>query len=126
MRNFFMDNPWWLNAILICGIIVALGCVVVLGIDLVNEVNEPTSGEIYDLKFIPAHTTYMPVTHSFPDGRGGFTYYQTTQAIYNPDSYMVYYHQWDNEKNKWLNGDCGVDAQTFHSLKIGQDFENIN
>lgn len=125
-RDLWVDSPWWLKLLSVVLGLFLIATLVYATIDIVNEVNEPKSGIIYDLCFTPAHTELMPVYNQFPDGRGGYTTYTTYQNIYYPDIYMVYYHQWSQEKNKWLNGDCAVDSQTFHQVKIGEQFENIN
>lgn len=126
MRDFFMDMSGWTKAFFAFIFLAMIAIIVGTIAACVIEANEPLSGEIYKLVYTEAHTSLMPMQHSFPNGNGGYTHWTTYQTIYHPESYVVQYRTWSDEENKWLNGDATVPAQMFSQLKIGEHFENTN
>lgn len=66
----------------------------------------------------------MPQYHSIPNGSGGSTTITTYIPVNHPEKWQVKYRVFDDNKQKWLTGNCYVDQTTFHSLNKGDWFEN--
>ena len=119
MFDFIKENKMIIGVV---ALIVLVVSIVVMAV--VVEANEPVAGEIYKLVYHPAHTTMVPHYNHIPNGNGGSTTITTYIPVHHPEKWEVKYRIFDNDKEKWLRGNCFVDQTTFHTLNVGDWFEN--
>jgi hypothetical protein len=83
-------------------------------------------GEVYNRKFVPAHTQMimMPVVHVASVGKTTTTYTTLTPIwFFYPDSWEISYKAFNQKKNKWETATIYTTKEIYSLASVGSWYE---